>query len=75
MEFLHYQIMRELRKQPLTRGELAERVMPENEVQKVTKVTHALYDLADMGKVAKSLFGERWETTSGGYCPEPGGAA
>jgi len=66
-EILNHQILRELRREPLTSTELADRLnAKENDCR------HALYDLADMGKVCKSLFGERWETTSGGYCPEPG---
>ncbi len=65
-EFFNRRILRELRSEPLTSTDLADRLnAKENDCR------HALYDLADMGKVAKSLFGERWETTSGGYCPDP----
>jgi len=71
-EILTHQILRELRKGPQSVNELATNLRADHQ-----EVRYSLYDLADMGKVAKSLFGERWETTSGGYCPDPmgGGAA
>ena len=65
-EFLNARVLRELKAGPMTSTELADAlIVKENDTR------HALYDLADQGKVCRSLYGERWETTSGGYCPDP----
>jgi len=66
-EFLNARVLRELKAGPMTSTELADALIVQRQ-----SVSGALDDLADQGKVCRSLYGERWETTSGGYLPDPG---
>jgi len=64
-EELYFGILRELRNGPLSDEQLGKRLDA-----KPNDCRHACYDLADMGRVCRSICG-RWEKTSGGYCPDP----